>query len=195
MRAIPPARSSAPSRRSGCSKISGRRGHAGPCRPAGADLRLDNDKAKPHGRVSMDKWDGYAARASGFTAAQEDQVAESHRALRRRAHPLGRGSEARLRQPGSDTVAVEFTNSSISSGGDGRESAGWAAIWGDNPHILFHSARRGYIACTATSDDDARGLPDLRRVTVPGQAGAQRRVAGCGSSARPGGPLTEIADC
>ena len=53
--------------------------------------------------------------------------------------------------PRSETVGVEFTNTSVSSGADGADvSATWERIRGDNPHIKYHSARRGYIACTAT---------------------------------------------
>ena len=53
--------------------------------------------------------------------------------------------------PKSETVGVEFTNTSITSGGDGTDvPATGSQFRADNPHIKYHSARRGYIACTAT---------------------------------------------
>ena len=68
----------------------------------------------------------------------------------------------------SPTVGAEFTNSSITSGGDGAEvSAIWEAIRGDNPHLRYHSARRGYVACTATPREMRAEFKVLDRVTVP----------------------------
>ena len=52
----------------------------------------------------------------------------------------------------------------------------------DNPHIKYHSARRGYIACTATPSHDARRLQDPRQGERARSARAHRRIAG-----RPGG--------
>ena len=46
-------------------------------------------------------------------------------------------------------------------------SATWEAIRGDNPHIKYHSARRGYIACTATPASMRAEFKVLDRVTVP----------------------------
>ena len=43
----------------------------------------------------------------------------------------------------------------------------WEAIKGDNPHIKYHSARRGYIACTATPSTMRADFKILDRVTVP----------------------------
>src|SRR5207247_4479147 len=56
-----------------------------------------------------------------------------------------------FRDPRSACVGVEFTNSSITTNGDGSDvSTTWERTRADNPHITYHSARRGYIACTAT---------------------------------------------
>ena len=70
--------------------------------------------------------------------------------------------------PASPTVGVEFTNTSITSGGDGAEvAATWEQIRPDNPHIKYHSARRGYIACTATPSLMRADFKILDRVTTP----------------------------
>ena len=41
--------------------------------------------------------------------------------------------------------------------------------WGSNPHIKYHSARRGYIACTATPATMRADFKILDRVTVADQ--------------------------
>ena len=73
--------------------------------------------------------------------------------------------------PKSDVIATEFTNTSITAGGDGAEvSANWEALRSANPHIRYHSARRGYIACTATPATMRADFRILDRVTVPDAA-------------------------
>jgi alkaline phosphatase D len=78
--------------------------------------------------------------------------------------------------PASDTVGVEFTNTSITSGGDGSDvSPAWERVRGNNPHLKFHSNRRGYIACAATMAALRAEFKVVDRVTVPDAA---VRVAG-----------------
>ena len=80
----------------------------------------------------------------------------------------GADLKADFTNPRSATVGVEFTNSSVTSLGDGSDvAASWDAIRGDNPHIKYHSARRGYIACTATPSAMRADFKILDRVTVP----------------------------
>jgi alkaline phosphatase D len=70
----------------------------------------------------------------------------------------------------SENVAVEFTNTSITSGGDGSEvSTAWERVRQNNPHIKFHSNRRGYIACTATQQTMRAEFKVIDRVTVADQ--------------------------
>ena len=79
------------------------------------------------------------------------------------------GADLKLdyRNPRSEIVGTEFTNTSITSGGDGSEvSAVWEKIRPDNPHIKYHSARRGYIACTATPQTMRADFKVLDKVTV-----------------------------
>ena len=72
------------------------------------------------------------------------------------------------RDPRSETIGVEFTNTSVSSGGDGADvSAAWEAIRGDNPHIKYHSARRGYVACTATPSSMRAEFKVIDKVSIP----------------------------
>jgi len=67
----------------------------------------------------------------------------------------------------SATVGVEFTNTAVSTTGDGSDvSSTWEATHGDNPHIRYHSNRRGYIACTATPAQMRADFKILDKVTV-----------------------------
>src|SRR5207247_8747390 len=80
------------------------------------------------------------------------------------------GSDLKLdfTKPDSTAVAVELTNSSITSNGDGAEfTGGWDRVKLDNPHIKYHSNRRGYIACTATPKMMRADFKILDKVTVP----------------------------
>lgn len=119
----------------------------------------------------MDKWDGYPA----------DRV----RVLRhlRRSHapnPIVLSGDIHLHYAAdlhldpqderSDIVASEFTNTSISANGDGSEvSFNWDAVRKENPHIRYHSGRRGYISVTATQAEMRADYKILERVTVPNE--------------------------
>jgi len=56
----------------------------------------------------------------------------------------------------------------VTTTGDGSEvGPTWEATRADNPHIHYHSNRRGYIACTATPSRMRADFKILDRVTVP----------------------------
>ncbi len=82
--------------------------------------------------------------------------------------------------PKSETIGVEFTNTSVTSGGDGSETqANWNRLHADNPHLTYHSSKRGYIACTATPKTmqaDFRvivaGAPARTRMVQAGRPGS-----------------------
>jgi alkaline phosphatase D len=129
-------------------------------------------KANPKGQYSMDKWDGYVASRERLYARLKDTKAPNPIVLSGDVH-VHYGADLKLdfENPRSETVGVEFTNSSITSGGDGTEVSGnWEAIRGDNPHIRYHSAKRGYIACTATPTTMRADFKVVERVTVQDSA-------------------------
>lgn len=125
--------------------------------------------ANPQGRFSMDKWDGYTAARARLYARLKQTNAPNPIIVSGDVH-VHYGADLKLdyRNPRSQTIGTEFTNTSITSGGDGAEvSATWDRIRGDNPHIKYHSARRGYIACTATPQTMRADFKVLDKVTVP----------------------------
>ena len=132
----------------------------------------DMVRAAPNAQFSMDKWDGYGAARQRLYARLRETRAPNPIVLSGDVH-LHYGADLKLdfTDPRSETVGVEFTNSSITSGGDGAEvGATWEQIRPDNPHIKFHSARRGYIACTATPTGMRADFKVLDRVTIPDAA-------------------------
>ena len=129
----------------------------------------DNQRVAPNGRFSMDKWDGYVASRQRLYARLRETKAPNPIVLSGDVH-LHYGAELKMdfENTQSPTVGVEFTNTSISSGGDGADvNATWERIRGDNPHIKYHSARRGYIVCTATPQTMRADFKVFERVTVP----------------------------
>jgi alkaline phosphatase D len=143
--------------------------------------------APPETRFSMDKWDGYAASRQRLFARLRETKAPNPVVLSGDVH-VHYGSDLKLdfANPASDTVGVEFTNTSITSGGDGSETvAAWDRLRSGNPHIKFHSNRRGYIACTATPSTMRAEFKVVDRVTVPDQA-VRRAGALIVEAGRPG---------
>ncbi len=129
----------------------------------------DSVATNPQSRFSMDKWDGYTAARDRLYARLKETKAPNPIVLSGDVH-VHYGADLKLdyRDPRSETVGVEFTNTSLSSSGDGAEvSAGWEPIRRDNPHIKYHSARRGYVACTATPSSMRAEFKVLDRVSVP----------------------------
>lgn len=148
-------------------------------------------KANPKGQYSMDKWDGYTSSRARLYARLTETKAANPVLLSGDVHVhFGADLKADYDNPKSPVVGVEFTNTSITSGGDGSDVSGnWEAIRGDNPHIKYHSARRGYIACTATPATMTAEFKVLDRVTV---ADAPDRTGGTlvVEAGKPGAQLT-----
>lgn len=131
----------------------------------------DQKAILPDGQFSMDKWDGYTMSRKRLYARLQEAKTPNPIVLSGDVHlHFGADLKADYREPRSATVGVELTNTSITSGGDGGEyQAGWHQIKADNPHIKFHSGRRGYIACTATPNTMRADFKTVERVTTPGE--------------------------
>jgi alkaline phosphatase D len=128
----------------------------------------DMVKVNPDGRFSMDRWDGYVAARSRLYSGLVNSRAPNPIVLSGDVHNhYGADLKMDFTNPQSPTVGVEFTNTSVTSGGDGTEVAGfWEQTKADNPHIRYHSSRRGYIAITATPKTMQADFRVLDRVTT-----------------------------
>jgi alkaline phosphatase D len=122
------------------------------------------------GRFSMDKWDGYVASRRRLYDTLRETKAPNPIVLSGDVHThWGADLKLDFANPSSPTVGVEFTNTSITSGGDGSDvAANWDQLRAANPHIKYHSARRGYISCTATETMMRADFKVLDGVTTPG---------------------------
>jgi len=129
---------------------------------------FDRAKADPQGRFSMDKWDGYVAARQRLYNRLVETKAPNPIVLSGDVHQhYGADLKLDFTNPRSKAVGVEFTNTAVSTTGDGSDvSSTWEATRGDNPHIRYHSNRRGYIACTATPAQMRAEFKILDKVTV-----------------------------
>src|SRR3954465_585394 len=129
----------------------------------------DRIKANPDGQFSMDKWDGYVAARQRLYQRLIDTRAPNPIVLSGDVHQhYGADLKIDFTDPRSATVGVEFTNTSVTTNGDGGDvGATWEATRGDNPHVRYHSNRRGYIACTATAADMRADFMVIEKVSVP----------------------------
>ena len=128
-------------------------------------------KQSPDARFAMDVWDGYPAARHRLYSRIKETKAPNPIVLSGDVH-VHYGADLKLdfADPKAEVIGTEFTNTSISAGGDGAEvSANWESLRGANPHIRYHSARRGYIACTATPETMRADFKIMDRVSVPDQ--------------------------
>jgi alkaline phosphatase D len=125
-------------------------------------------RASPNAQYSMDKWDGYTASRQRLYTRLRETRAPNPIVLSGDVHVhYGADLKMDFADPRSPIIGAEFTNTSITSGGDGAEvAATWDQVRPDNPHIKYHSARRGYIACTATPSLMRADFKILERVSV-----------------------------
>jgi alkaline phosphatase D len=123
----------------------------------------------PAARFSMDKWDGYVASRNRLYARLKETRAPNPIVLSGDVHQhFASDLKLDFSNPASETIGAEFTNTSITSGGDGSDvPANWERSRADNPHVKYNSARRGYIACTATPAQFRADFKILEKVTVP----------------------------
>ena len=129
----------------------------------------DRARANPDAQYSMDKWDGYAAARQRLYSRLYETHAPNPIVLSGDVHQhYGADLKMDFTDPQSVTVGTEFTNTAVTTNGDGSDVGGfWEATKADNPHIKYHSNRRGYIACTATPSQMRADFKILDKVSVP----------------------------
>jgi alkaline phosphatase D len=137
------------------------------------------------GQQYMDAWSGYPGARDRLLRAIAERAANRTVVLTGDIHsnwvnelPAG----FHERREDSRPVAAEFVGTSISSGGDG--AAGWGTVnersLPENPHIKWHTARRGYLTCRVGADDwqtDYREVPYITRPGAPVHTASSWRLA------------------
>lgn len=131
--------------------------------------------------LSMDAWSGYpvardrllraiARRARNRTVVLSGDIHSNW------VNELRDGFE----RPDRDTIAAEFVGTSIASGGDGEDQ--WRGVpesMGENPHLKWHTARRGYVVHEVRADSwDAtyREVPYVSRPGAPVRTASRWRL-------------------
>ena len=171
-RSIPAGRCSGPSRRNGCSRTWRARGHVDGAGAAGPDVRARRAEDRS-GHAFPDGQMGRVCRRAqpAVCPAERDEGAKPGAPLRRRASALRRRFEARLhaRRTPRPSASSSRTRRSPPAATASDTTPAWEQIKSDNPHIKYNSARRGYIACTATPATMRADFKVLDRVTVRDQ--------------------------
>ena len=147
----------------------------------------DFAKINPDARFQMDVWDGYPAARQRLYSRIKETKAQNPIVISGDVH-VHYGADLKLdfADPKSEVIASEFTNSSVSAGGDGADvAANWEALGGANPHIRYHSRPPRLHRLHRDAGHDARRLPHPRSGHGAGPAHSHRRVArGGGRQAR-----------
>ncbi|WP_433022652.1 alkaline phosphatase D family protein [Kribbella sp. CA-294648] len=108
----------------------------------------------PLKRTSMDAWDGYVASRERITRGWLDARVRNPVVLTGDVHAHW-ASDLKLNydDPTSRTVGSELVCSSITSGGNGADSASGSHPWLRwNPHLRFQNNLRGYVNTTITRE-------------------------------------------
>jgi alkaline phosphatase D len=104
-------------------------------------------------RYPMDQWSGYETARVRFMKFLEERKPSNPVVITGDVHSNWVCDlKSRFRDPAAPVAASEFTGTSISSGGDGSPmNERTAAYLGDNPHVKFFNAQRGYVSCEVTA--------------------------------------------
>lgn len=119
--------------------------------------------------VSMDAWDGYVGSRDRITQGWVDAGVRNPVVLTGDVHAHW-ADELKLDydDPTGPSVGTELVCSSITSGGDGGDTAAQAHPWLQwNPHLRFQNNLRGYVNTTITKDSLSADFRCVERVQTP----------------------------
>jgi alkaline phosphatase D len=154
-------------------------------------MMAEVDRVRGAGELlSMDSWSGYPRARDRVLRFLGDARPSNPVVLTGDIHSNWVADlKADFADPRSPVVGTEFVGTSISSGGDGSDTAQAAeGILAENPHVRFYNNQRGYVRCVLTPQQwksDYRVVPYVSRPGAPivtrasfvvenGRAGAQR---------------------
>ena len=128
--------------------------------------------ATPLNQVNLhiaDKWSGYPVAREKLMASVDSRTSGNVVVLAGDVHSAWAADIPRdMANPDGPTAAVEFTTTSVTSGGDGSDIADyWDAMKAEHPHVRYHNNRRGFLACEITPSLWQSDFMTLDRVTQP----------------------------
>mgnify|MGYP001764839163 CR=1 FL=1 len=129
-----------------------------------------DDAPGPEVRLAMDNWGGYPANRERLLATLAERAANRTVVLTGDIHSNWVNElKAGFDRPDRPVIGAEFVGTSISSGGDGSDA--WSTVPGGmagNPHLKWHTARRGYMVCDVRPEAWTTEYREVAYVTRPG---------------------------
>ena len=131
---------------------------------------------------SMDTWSGYPAARERLMRSIAERAPNRTVVLTGDIHSHWANELHRDFAPREGAgIGAEFVATSVTSGGDGGETAPWVndRNLAENPQVRFHSGRRGYMTCTVDSEawtTEYRTVPYVSRLGAPIETPARFRV-------------------
>jgi alkaline phosphatase D len=138
-------------------------------------MDLDRDPGDGY-RANVDSWAGYRTPRGRVLQHIADARIRNVVVLTGDEH-VNYAGEVHLdsRKSGSSPVAVEFTSTSITSGGDGQDlSPNDQAVMGANASLKFVNRQRGFMLCDVTKDRWETSVHVLDKVSAADGAISRR---------------------
>nr|BFE80491.1 hypothetical protein GCM10020093_030920 [Planobispora longispora] len=131
-----------------------------------------DNNAGPAKITSQDAWDGYVASRQRITRGWVDAEVRNPVVLTGDVHAHWAGDlKLDYDDPTTRTVGSELVTSSISTGGDGRDSDPKThPFLTINPHLKFYNNQRGYVITKVERELLTADFKVLPQVTQPGAA-------------------------
>jgi len=133
-------------------------------------VMMDLDRAAgDEYRANVDSWAGYRTPRARVLKHIADARIPNVVVLTGDEH-VNYAGELHLdgRNPGRKPVGVEFTATSITSGGDGQDlSENDKTLLSINPQLKFVNRQRGYMICDVTKDRWESSIRVLDKVSAP----------------------------
>ncbi|MGW3889721.1 alkaline phosphatase D family protein [Micromonospora chokoriensis] len=127
------------------------------------------------GAASMDAWDGYRASRSRIQTGWQQRGVRNPLVLTGDVHKSWANDlKADYANPSSATIGTELVCTSITSAGNGTGSTTIPNA-ATNPHLKFHSDRRGYVRTTISRSQVRADFRALNSVTEHGAAASTVR--------------------
>ncbi|MFC0505444.1 alkaline phosphatase D family protein [Micromonospora costi] len=128
-----------------------------------------------NGAASMDAWDGYRASRSRIQTGWQQRGVRNPLVLTGDVHKSWANElKADYANPASATIGTELVCTSITSGGNGSGSTTIPNV-ATNPHLKFHSDRRGYVRTTIGRSQVRADFRAVNTVTEHGAAASTVR--------------------
>ncbi|WBB70047.1 alkaline phosphatase D family protein [Micromonospora sp. WMMD812] len=128
-----------------------------------------------NGAANMDAWDGYRASRSRIQTGWQQRAVRNPLVLTGDVHRAWANDlKADYANPSSATIGTELVCTSITSGGNGSGSTTIPNA-ATNPHLRFHSDRRGYVRTTISRSQVRADFRAVSTVTEHGAAASTVR--------------------